>query len=60
MLLKSAARELDVRVTDARGAPIADAVVTAVPRANYTSLPAAPAPKTHVIDQKNETFIPYI
>jgi hypothetical protein len=55
-----AARELDVRVTDARGAPVADAVVTAVPRANYTSLPAVPAPKTHVIDQKNETFIPYI
>lgn len=54
------AGELDVRVTDARGAPVPEAVVTAVPRANYTSLPAVPPPKTHVIDQKNETFIPYI
>ncbi|HEY2394625.1 MAG TPA: methylamine utilization protein [Rudaea sp.] len=57
---QAVARELDVRVADARGAPVPDAVVTAVPRANYTSLPAVPSPKTHIIDQKNETFIPYI
>jgi len=54
------ARELDVRVTDAHGAPVPDAVVTAVPRTNSSSLPAAAPAKTHVIDQKNETFIPYI
>jgi plastocyanin len=48
----------DMFVKDARGAPIPDAVVTAVPRAGLTQ--SAPPPTTHVIDQKDETFIPYI
>ncbi len=54
----AAPAQLDVRVVDRGGAPVADAVVTAVPRANFEAT-AAPS-KTHVIDQKNETFIPYI
>jgi plastocyanin len=52
--------ELDVRVADARGAPVADAVVTAVPRANSVSIAPPGQSRTHVIDQQNETFIPYI
>jgi len=52
------AADLDVRVTDARGGAVADAVVTAVPRAGSPPLPAQS--RLHVIDQKNETFIPYI
>ena len=52
---------VDVVVTDARGQPVADAVVTAVPAAGTSvAPPPASAPATHVIDQKNETFIPYI
>lgn len=54
-----AAAPLDVRVVDARGAAVAEAVVTAAPR-GATAIPPAPAAATHVIDQKNETFIPYI
>jgi len=52
------AADLDVRVADARGGAVADAVVTAVPRAGSPPLPAQS--RLHVIDQKNETFIPYI
>ena len=52
--------ELAVRVVDARGAPVTDAVVTAVPRDALAFPVVATAPKTHVIDQRNETFIPYI
>ena len=54
-----AAAALEVRVADARGAPVVEAVVTAVARGATAILPA-PAAATHVIDQKNETFIPYI
>jgi plastocyanin len=50
--------ELAVRVADARGTPVADAVVTAVLRAGSPPLPVQS--RLHVIDQKNETFIPYI
>lgn len=53
------AAELAVRVVDARGAPVPDAVVTSVPR-DARAFPAATTPKTHIIDQRNETFIPYI
>jgi len=54
----AAPAELDVHIADARGAPVADAVVTAVPRAGSPA--AAGQSRLHVIDQKNETFIPYI
>jgi plastocyanin len=52
-----AATELAVRVRDARGAPVADAVVT-------LDAPAAPAPsaapRTRVVDQREEAFAPYV
>jgi plastocyanin len=54
----AAPAELDVQIADARGAPVADAVVTAVPHAG--SPPPSGQSRLHVIDQKNETFIPYI
>jgi len=60
MATAAAPAELAVRVVDARGAPVTDAVVTAVPRDARVFPVVAIAPKTHVIDQRNETFIPYI
>jgi plastocyanin len=55
------AAELDVRVADQRGTPVADAVVTLTPRAGseMTTAPRPPA-RTHFIDQKDETFVPYL
>ena len=53
------AASVDVDVRDARGAAIADAVVTALPHGT-TAAAARAAPAVHTIDQKNETFIPYI
>jgi len=54
----SHAAELDVRITAARNAPVEDAVVSLVPR----DAPAAARdlPATKIIDQKDETFIPYV
>ena len=57
--LPAAAAEARVLVSDARGAPVAEAVITADPR-DGSAAPAAAPQRTHVIDQKNETFIPYI
>jgi plastocyanin len=55
------AADLSVRVIDARGSGVADAVVTVVPRAGAgVPVPAQFVATTKVIDQKNETFIPYI
>jgi plastocyanin len=51
--------EVSVEVTDARGRPVADAVVE-LARAGDAGLPAAAAPRTLVIDQKDERFIPYV
>lgn len=54
------AAELTVRITAARAAAVADAVVTIAPKPG-TAVPAArPAAETRIIDQKNETFIPYV
>lgn len=58
--LTANAAGLDVRIVDQHGAPVADAVVTVVPRATAArAAPAAP-PQTRVIDQKNLMFMPYI
>jgi len=57
--LPAAAGEARVLVADARGTPVAEAVITAVPR-DGSGAPADAPQRTHVIDQKNETFIPYI
>jgi plastocyanin len=45
---------LTVKATDTHGHPVTDAVVT-IDRPH-----ALTAPGTHYIDQKNETFIPYV
>ena len=54
------AAELTVRVTTTRSATIADAVVAITPNAGTIVPPTRPAAQTRIIDQKNETFIPYV
>lgn len=60
----AAAAELEVRVTDRSGAPVADAVVTVVVRGTTPGEPrkepARPPPATRVVDQKAMAFTPYI
>ena len=51
----ASAATLTVEVRDARGTPISDAVVYAVPES-----PAPLAKKTAVMDQKNRMFVPHI
>ncbi len=53
------AAELTARVSSAQGAAIADAVVSVTPR-DAAAAPAREAPQTRTIDQKDETFIPYV
>lgn len=48
---------LAVRVTDARGVPVADAVVSVVPRSGQDA-GGVPTPARHTIDQKNLAFVP--
>jgi len=52
------AGQLVVRVSDTGGHAVGDAVVTLTP-AVPASAPA-PAPVTRYVDQRNETFIPYV
>jgi plastocyanin len=54
--LPLAAASIDARVSDARGGPMADAVVYAVPEGR--SLPLAR--RTAKMDQKNRMFIPHV
>jgi plastocyanin len=54
--LPAAAATIDVRVSDARGVPIRDAVVYAVPEGRTPP----PARRTAVMDQKNRMFIPHV
>jgi plastocyanin len=57
------AAELVVRVTDRDGRPVPDAVVALAPRGAEASALAAHAPvptRELVVDQRNETFIPYV
>jgi plastocyanin len=51
------AAELDVTVSDARGGPALDAVISV---RGGNGAPPAHAPATRPIDQRNETFIPYV
>jgi plastocyanin len=53
------AAELDVRVSTVKGAPVADAVVSVIPRDTAAGARDS-APATKIIDQKDETFIPYV
>jgi plastocyanin len=54
-----AAAEVRVEVLDARGRPAADAVVTAVAEGGQAAA-TRPAAATRYIDQRDETFIPYV
>ena len=53
-----AAGELSVRLDDGHGHPAADAVVTLRKEGGAEPTPRAPA--TKIIDQRDETFIPYV
>jgi plastocyanin len=53
------AAQVQARITDDHGKPVADAVVTLMPKDGAGSLPA-PAPEARVIDQRDETFVPYV
>ena len=57
------AAPLDVAVTDARGRPVADAIVTVEARGSAgrpARVSPAKAPSTHVIDQAGLVFLPYL
>jgi plastocyanin len=54
------AAEFTARITDARGAPIADAVVTIVPHGGAAAATLDGNAETKVVDQRNEAFIPYV
>jgi plastocyanin len=53
------AAELIVRLSDMRGKPVEDAVVSVTPQSAAAAKPV-PAAVTKIIDQKNETFVPYL
>lgn len=58
-----AGAELSVLVSDSEGRPVPDAVITLAPRSAEAIAVAARAPALAprvVIDQRNETFIPYV
>ncbi len=55
------AAELKVQVNDDKGHPVGDAVVTVLPQSATQKVPDRRGPAvTKTIDQKQETFIPYI
>jgi plastocyanin len=56
----AAAAEVSVQVDDARGRPAADAVVTVSPAGEQPKGPPAPAAESKFVDQRDETFIPYV
>ena len=56
------AGEMRVQVADEHGKPVSDAVVRVLP-ADPTTTPepnAAQPPRTRIVDQRNEQFIPYV
>jgi plastocyanin len=57
---RSPAAEVVVQVDDARGRPAADAVVTLAPEGEPAGANARTAPATKIIDQRDETFVPYV
>lgn len=54
------AAELDVRVSTRNGAAVADAVISVVPQGEHAVAIARDAAETKIIDQRDETFIPYV
>lgn len=57
-MLPAAAATLKLQAADQGGKPLADAVAVLVPETPDTA--PKPAPRDHVIDQKNETFLPLV
>jgi len=57
--LPAAAADLVVQVSDGDGRPVANAVVGVAPQGGAPVTPQAPPP-SQVVDQRNETFIPYV
>jgi len=53
-VMAAQAATLTVKVADSRSHPISDAVVT------LAGVQTPTTPHTHYVDQKNETFIPYV
>lgn len=53
-VMAAQAGTLTVKVADNHGYPVSDAVVT------LGGIQTPTAPSTHYVDQKNETFIPYV
>src|SRR3982750_3581425 len=58
MALPAAAGDLTVEIDDGHGHPAGDAVVTL--RSATMQRAGGRAPETKVIDQRDETFIPYV
>jgi len=55
------AADLEVRIADERGRPVADAVVTVWPATRASPpAPGATVPRRRVIDQKDLAFVPYL
>jgi plastocyanin len=54
------AGELTAHITDSHGAAVPDAVVTIVPHDNAAAAARQVSAETKIVDQKNETFIPYV
>src|SRR4051794_8739625 len=53
------AADLLVQVSDGDGRPVANAVVGVAPQGGTQVSPVVP-PSAQVVDQRNETFIPYV
>lgn len=51
---------LTVHLTDSHGRAASNAVVILTPARPAADVTPAPPPATHVIDQKDETFLPYV
>src|SRR6185312_2818298 len=58
IVVRAAAGDLTVVIDDGHGQPAGDAVVTL--RSDTAERVEARAPETKVVDQRNETFIPYV
>lgn len=54
------AAQLVIHVNDAQRHPISDAVITLMPNGTNVTSAALPATKTRYVDQREETFIPYV
>src|SRR5437879_5278123 len=54
------AAEVVVRLSDGRGHPVDDAVVMLTPDAAAVAKSPVGPPATYIIDQRDESFIPYV